>query len=37
MNLYKTGSLFNEGMKIMVWSDKRKERGWERGCSKITY
>lgn len=41
MNLYKKGSLFNEGMKIMVYSYKKvdngKSHGWERGCKGISY
>lgn len=37
MNLYKTGSLFNEGMKIMCWSEKSGGIGWQRGCKNIVY
>ena len=40
LNLSKPDSLFNEGMKVLVYSEKHSEEkdiGWHRTCSKIAY
>ena len=40
LNLSKPDSLFNEGMKILVYSEKQsedKDIGWHRSCNKISY
>ncbi len=40
LNLSKPDSLFNEGMKVLVYSEKHsveKDIGWHRTCSKIAY
>lgn len=40
LNLCKPDSLFNEGMKVLVYSEKNlaeKDIGWYRGCNKIGY
>lgn len=40
LNLCKPDSLFNEGMKVLVYSEKNaqeKDIGWHRSCSKIAY
>ena len=40
LNLCKPDSLYNEGMKILVYSEKMaalKDIGWHRGGTKISY
>jgi len=40
LNLSKPDSLFNEGMKVLVYSEKHSESkdiGWHRAGSKIAY
>ena len=40
MNLAKTASLYEQGMKPMIWSKRSYERdgtGWVRGALNITY
>lgn len=40
LNLSKPDSLFNDGMKILVYSESMaedKDIGWTRGCHKISY
>ena len=40
LNLCKPDSLYNEGMKILVYSERfaaHKDIGWHRGGSKISY
>lgn len=40
LNLSKPDSLFNEGMKILIYSEKQsedKDIGWFRGGTKISY
>ena len=40
LNLCKPDSLYNEGMKVLVYSEKKaaeKDIGWHRGGSKISY
>lgn len=40
LNLCKPDSLYNEGMKVLIYSEKHSEVkgvGWHRGCNKIAY
>ena len=40
LNLSKPDSLFNEGMKVLIYSEKLsedKDIGWQRGGTKISY
>ena len=37
INMNKPESLYNEGMQILVFSDSRKELGWEQGGENISY
>ena len=40
LNLVKPDSLFNDGMKVLVYSDKKAAQeniGWYRDCIKISY
>lgn len=40
LNLSKPDSLFNEGMKVLIYSEKQSEEkdiGWYRGGTKISY
>jgi len=40
LNFSKPDSIFNEGMKVLVYSEKlalEKDIGWQRGCTKISY
>lgn len=37
LNFIKTKSLYNEGMKPLIYSEKGSEKGWIRGGENITY
>jgi hypothetical protein len=40
LNLSKPDSLYNEGMKVLTYSEKQsedKDIGWYRSCKKISY